>query len=152
MLNFIVQSNINNTEVEFETIELKILLKIMEQEIHNCSKDDTQTYEALYNKIKALYIFDKLPDKQSIKQIKNILLSSNNITKDNIHQLKIENLQFSKRTFNCLNRAGIKTLAELLCLSEEDLLRIRNLGMQSLNEIVDTLKKHDLKLPNFTMK
>lgn len=146
MLNFIVQSNINHTEVEFETNELKILLKLMEEQNKNCSKDESKTYEALYNKIKALCIFDKLPDKQSIKQIKDILLSSNNITKDNIHNLKIDNLQFSKRTFNCLNRAGITTLGEILCLSEEDLLRIRNLGMQSLNEIIDTLKSHNLEL------
>lgn len=149
MLNFIVQSNINHTEVEFETNELKILLKIMEEQKNNCSKDESKAYEALYNKIKALYIFDKLPDKQSIKQIKDILLSSNNITKDNIHNLKIENMQFSKRTFNCLNRAGITTLAELLCLSEEDLLKIRNLGMQSLTEIIDTLKNHNLELPKY---
>ena len=63
--------------------------------------------------------------------------------------MKIESLQFSKRTFNCLNRAGITTLGEILCLSEEDLLRIRNLGVQSLNEIIDTLKKYDLTLPSF---
>lgn len=149
MLNFIVQSNINHTEVEFETNELKILLKIMEVQKSNCSKDESKANEALYNKIKALCLFDKLPDKQSISQINYILLSSTNVTKDNIHNLKIENLQFSKKTFNCLNRAGITTLGELLCLSEEDLLRIRNLGMQSLNEIIDTLKKHNLELPKY---
>lgn len=146
MLTFIVQSDINNTELQFETQELKFLLDIIERQKRNCYNGDIETCESLFNKIKALCIFDKLPDKQSIEQIKDILLSSNSITKDNIHNLKIENLQFSKRTFNCLNRAGITTLGELLCLSEEDLLKIRNLGLQSLNEIIDTLKKHNLEL------
>lgn len=149
MLKFLVHSNINDTEVEFESTELKILLDVIERKKENCSIHEQQDYESLYNKIKALYIFDRLPDKQSIKQIKDVLLSTSNITKDNIHNLKIEHLHFSKRTFNCLNRAGITTLAELLCLSEEDLLKIRNLGMNSLNEIIETLNKHDLKLPNF---
>lgn len=153
MLSFVVQSNNNNNiEVEFETIEMKILLDIMEQQKRNCSKSELKTYETLYNKIKALCIFDKLPDERSIKQIKDILLSSNNITKDNMHNVKLEKLQFSKKTFNCLNRANVQTLGELLCYTEEDLLRIRNLGIQSLNEIVDTLKKHNLELPIFTNK
>ena len=58
-------------------------------------------------------------------------------------------LSFSKRTINCLNRAGIVTLGELLCLSKEDLLRIRNLGAQCLNEIVDELSKYDLELRKY---
>lgn len=150
MLTFIVQSDINNTELQFETKELEFLLDTIERQKRNCYNGDIEICESLYNKIKALCIFDKLPDKKSIEQIKDILLSSNNITKDNIHKVKIENLQFSKRTFNCLNRAGIKTLADLLCLSEDELLRIRNLGLQSLNEIVDFLNNHDLELPKFT--
>lgn len=152
MLKFIVQSNINNTEVEFETNDLKILLKLLEEQKHNCSNDESKAYDALYNKIKALCLFDKLPDKQSISQIKDILLSSSNVTKDNIHNLKIENLQLSKRAFHGLDRAGIKTIEDLLCLSKNDLLRIRNLGINSINEIVDTLKKYDLELLNFSSK
>lgn len=149
MLNFIVQSKINNTEVEFETNELKILLDIMEKQNQICNKDDMKIYKTLYNKIKALYIFDRLPDEQSIVQIKNILLSSDNVTKDNIHSLKIEQLNFSKKTFNCLNRANVQTVGELLCYSQKDLLKIRNLGIQSLNEIIVVLKEHDLELPKY---
>ena len=152
MLRFTVQSNTNHTEVDFESPELKILLDAMEHQKKICSKFEQNNCEALYNKIKALYIFDRLPDERSIKQIKDILLSSNNVTKENMHNLKIEQLQFSKKTFNCLNRANITTLGELLCYTKEDLLRIRNLGVQSLNEIVDTLKSHDLELPIFTNK
>lgn len=59
-------------------------------------------------------------------------------------------LQFSKKTFNCLNRANIKTLGELLCLSEEELLKIRNLGIQSLNEIRSVLNQHKLELSKYS--
>lgn len=152
MLNFIVQLNTNNTEIEFETNELKILLNILEQQKLHCSNNEQKSYETLYNKIKTLYIFDRLPDEQSLTQIKDILLSTNNVTKYNIHNVKLEKLQFSKITFNCLNRANITTIGELLCYSKEDLLRIRNLGVKCLNEIVDTLKKHDLELPKYTNK
>ncbi len=152
MLNLIVQSDTNDTEVEFESYELKILLDTMEHQKEICSKHEKYNYDCLYNKIKALYLFDKMPDEQSIKQINHILLSSNNVTEDNMHSLKIEHLQFSKKTFNCLNRANIKTLGELLCFSEEDLLKIRNLGIQSLDEIRRILSQHKLNLSKYSSK
>lgn len=147
MLNFVVQSSSNNTEIKIETNELKFLLDLLENQKQHCQNKDIKTYESILNKIKALYLFDKRPDDQSIQQIKNLFLSTEETTKENI---KIENLSFSIRTFHCLNRANIKTLGELLCYTQEDLLRIRNLGTQSLNEIVETLNKYDLKLPVFT--
>lgn len=152
MLKFLVQSNVNNTEVDFESAELNILLDAMEHQRKTCSKNEKDDIETLYNKIKALCIFDKLPDEQSIEQIKSILLSTENVTKDNIINLKIEQLHFSKKTFNCLNRANVKTVGELLCYSQEDLLKIRNLGVQSLNEIIDILEEHDLELPRYKGK
>ena len=152
MLKFLVQSNVNNTEVDFESAELNILLDAMEHQRKTCSKNEKDDIETLYNKIKALCIFDKLPDEQSLEQIKSILLSTENVTKDNIINLKIEQLHFSKKTFNCLNRANVKTVGELLCYSQEDLLKIRNLGVQSLNEIIDILEEHDLELPRYKGK
>lgn len=149
MLNFIVHSCSNHTEVEFETNELKILLDLMEKQKQSCYKDEIKTYEALYNKIKALFIFDRFPDEKGIEQIKDILLSSDNVTKDNIHSLKIEQLNLSKKTFNALIRANIQTVGELLCYSQKDLLKIRNLGIQCLNEIIVVLKEHDLELPKY---
>lgn len=150
MLNFLVKSNTNHSEVEFETNELKILLGVMEHQKEICSKFEQHNYEVLYNKIKALYLFDRLPDEQSVKQINHILLPSNNVTEDNIHSMEIEQLQFSKRTYNCLNRANIKTLGDLLCYSKEDLLKIRNLGIQSLNEIRKVLNQHRLELSKYS--
>ena len=147
MLNFVVQSSSNDTEIEIETNELKFLLDLLKNQKQDYTNEDIKTYESIFGKIKALYLFDKKPDNQSIQQIKNLFLSTEETTKENI---KIENLSFSIRTYHCLDRANIKTLGDLLCYTQEDLLRIRNLGTQSLNEIVEALNKYDLKLPVFS--
>lgn len=47
----------------------------------------------------------------------------------------LEELRFSVRTYNCLKRAGINTLKEIENLSEDDMMRIRNLGRKSVEEI-----------------
>lgn len=52
---------------------------------------------------------------------------------------EIENLDFSVRTFNCLRRRGIKTLSQLVQMSVNDILRIRNFGRKSLREVVNKL-------------
>lgn len=149
MLKFNVKAYNNNIEVEFESDEIKFLLDLVESQKKNCSVDKLESYETIYNKIKALYLFDRQPDEASILQIQNILLPTNEITKNNVNNIKIKDLPFSKRTFHCLDRANIKFLGELLCLSENDLLRIRNLGVQSLNEIIAFLSEHDLELTKF---
>lgn len=150
MLKFLIQSNNENSiDMEFKTVELELLFNMVESHYKNCPADKVEFYEDLYRKVKALYLLNRQPDVQSLEQIKRILFPTNEVSSENSHNIKISNLSFTKRTFNCLNRAGIKTLGELLCLSQEDLLRIRNLGTQSLNEIIDFLKLHNLELSNY---
>ena len=150
MLKFLIQSNNENSiDMEFKTVELELLFNMVESHYKNCPADKEEFYEDLYRKVKALYLLNRQPDVQSLEQIKRILFPTNEVSSENSHNIKISKLSFTKRTFNCLNRAGIKTLGELLCLSQEDLLRIRNLGMQSLNEIIDFLKLHNLELSNY---
>ena len=150
MIKFLIQSNNENSiDMEFKTVELELLFNMVDSHCKNCSADKVELYEDLYRKVKALYLLNRQPDVQSLEQIKRILFPTNEVSSENSHNIKISNLSFTKRTFNCLNRAGIKTLGELLCLSQEDLLRIRNLGTQSLNEIIDFLKLHNLELSNY---
>jgi DNA-directed RNA polymerase subunit alpha len=59
---------------------------------------------------------------------------------------KIEELDFSVRTYNCLKKERIDTIGELLTLSEKSLLEIRNLGSKSLNEIKEKLAERGLRL------
>lgn len=61
----------------------------------------------------------------------------------------IEELELSVRSFNCLKRAGINTVAELTQHSEEDMMKVRNLGMKSLVEVKNKLAEMGLSLkPN----
>jgi DNA-directed RNA polymerase subunit alpha len=61
-------------------------------------------------------------------------------------ELPIEDLELSERPSNCLKRAQIHTVGELLQKSEADLLAITNFGQKSLDEIIDKLDERGLAL------
>lgn len=63
-----------------------------------------------------------------------------------VPDLKIEELDFSQRTFNCLRRAGLLNLRQLASVSESDLNGIRGFGKKSLNEVRDKLQEHGIDL------
>ena len=58
----------------------------------------------------------------------------------------IEDLELSVRSYNCLKRAGIHTLQDLVNKSENDMMKIRNLGKKSLKEVLDKIKDLGLDL------
>ncbi len=60
-------------------------------------------------------------------------------------QIPIERLQLSPRSYNCLKRAGVNTVEDVVRMSEAELLRLRNFGGQSLEELREKL--HDYGLP-----
>lgn len=64
----------------------------------------------------------------------------------NIPDLRIEELEFSQRTFNCLRRAGLLTLRALATVTESDLTGIRGFGKKSLVEVRDKLAERGLEL------
>lgn len=59
---------------------------------------------------------------------------------------RIEELDFSVRTYNCLKKANVLTIGELVQLTETDLMNIRNFGKKSLNEVKDKLASLNLSL------
>ncbi|OKH17186.1 DNA-directed RNA polymerase subunit alpha [[Limnothrix rosea] IAM M-220] len=59
---------------------------------------------------------------------------------DPTSQIPIEELQLSVRAYNCLKRAQINSVADLLDYSQEDLLEIKNFGQKSAEEVIDALK------------
>ncbi|MGI9860730.1 DNA-directed RNA polymerase subunit alpha [Moorella naiadis] len=67
-------------------------------------------------------------------------------TKDRLMDMSIEELDLSVRSYNCLKRAGINTVAELLQRSEEDMMKVRNLGKKSLEEVTQKLEELGLGL------
>jgi len=67
-------------------------------------------------------------------------------TKDKLLEMAIEELDLSVRSHNCLKRAGINTVAELTRRTEEDMMRVRNLGRKSLEEVTAKLQELGLSL------
>nr|YP_009392951.1 RNA polymerase a-subunit [Caloglossa intermedia]ARW61513.1 RNA polymerase a-subunit [Caloglossa intermedia] len=65
-----------------------------------------------------------------------------------INQISIEELQLSVRAYNCLKRAQINSIADLLDYSQEELLEIKNFGNKSAEEVIEALKKRlGIQLP-----
>ena len=64
----------------------------------------------------------------------------------NIPSVRIEELDFSVRTYNCLKKANILTIAELVQYTEADLMQIRNFGRKSLTEVREKLTELNLTL------
>ena len=60
--------------------------------------------------------------------------------------MTIEELDLSVRSFNCLKRASINTVEDLTNRSEEDMMRVRNLGRKSLDEVIAKLDSLGLTL------
>lgn len=61
-----------------------------------------------------------------------------------LNEIRIDDLELSVRAFNCLRRAGIVTLYDLALMSMDKLMRVRNLGRQTLNEIVEKAKEYGI--------
>ncbi|MFW5780199.1 MAG: DNA-directed RNA polymerase subunit alpha C-terminal domain-containing protein, partial [Bacillota bacterium] len=60
--------------------------------------------------------------------------------------MSIEELDLSVRPLNCLKRAGIVTVEDLVKKTEEDMLKVRNLGRKSLDEVINKLESLGLGL------
>ena len=60
--------------------------------------------------------------------------------------MTIDDLDLSVRSFNCLKRAGINTVADLAQKSEDDMMKVRNLGRKSLDEVKKKLEELGLSL------
>ena len=68
-----------------------------------------------------------------------IMVEKDDKSNQKVLEMTIEELDLSVRSFNCLKRAGINTVEDLISKSEEDMMRVRNLGRKSLEEVVHKL-------------
>lgn len=66
--------------------------------------------------------------------------------KDKVLEMNIDELELSVRSYNCLKRAGINTLQDLTNKTSEDMMKVRNLGRKSLEEVLAKLKEYGLEL------
>lgn len=75
-----------------------------------------------------------------------IAVSGKEEAKESVLEMNIEDLELSARSSNCLKKAGIKTVGELIDYSELDLMKIKNFGAKSAKEVIEKLKEYKLSL------
>ena len=90
--------------------------------------------------------FEILTDLSSIADMSGIMIEKTEDPKVKALETTIEDLDFSVRAYNCLKRAGIHTLQDLVNKSESDMMKIRNLGKKSLKEVLDKVRDLGLVL------
>ncbi|MGN0537996.1 MAG: DNA-directed RNA polymerase subunit alpha [Acutalibacteraceae bacterium] len=83
-----------------------------------------------------LDLFVNLSDKGTSAEV---MIEKDNNDKEKVLEMTIEELDLSVRSFNCLKRAGINTVEDLINRSEDEMMKVRNLGRKSLEEVVEKL-------------
>ncbi len=90
--------------------------------------------------------FEILTDLSSIADATGMMIEKTEDPVVKALETSIEDLDFSVRAYNCLKRAGIHTLQDLVNKSETDMMKIRNLGKKSLKEVLDKIRDMGLVL------
>ena len=75
-----------------------------------------------------------------------VLVSKSDTKKEKVMEMTIEELDLSVRSYNCLKRAGVNTVEDLAGKTEEDMMRVRNLGKKSLEEVLNKMESLGLNL------
>jgi len=89
--------------------------------------------------------FNIVTDLNSISDISGLMAEKKVDTVTKTLETPIEEIEFSVRAYNCLKRAGINTVQDLISKKEMEVTKIRNLGKKSLKEVIDKVKEMGLK-------
>lgn len=76
----------------------------------------------------------------------DVMVEKEDNEKEKVLEMNIDELELSVRSYNCLKRAGINTVEELCNRTSEDMMKVRNLGRKSLEEVLAKLKELGLQL------
>ncbi len=87
---------------------------------------------------------EKIDNPEFTEAIKGLMKQNEDDPKQKALERSIDDLELSVRAYNCLKRAGINTVSDLVGKSENEMLKIRNLGKKSFKEVVDKVKEMDL--------
>lgn len=90
-------------------------------------------------------LFVSLADNMNVM---DILVSHEEDKQTRVLEMNIEDMDLSVRSYNCLKRANIHTVEDLIKRSEDDMLKVRNLGRKSLDEVINKLTSYNLSLRN----
>lgn len=128
-VNFLVE----NTRVGQITDYDKLTLEVWTN--GTIAPDEAVSYGAkLLNEHLALFI-----DLSDNAKNTEILVEKEEGKKEKVLEMSIEELDLSVRSYNCLKRAGINTVEDLACKTEEEMMKVRNLGKKSLEEVLNKL-------------
>ncbi len=135
-----VNFTVENTRVGQMTDYDKLTLEVWTD---NSTKADEATSLAAKILTEHLALFINLTDHvQGVE----ILVEKEEDKKEKILEMTIEELDLSVRSYNCLKRAGINTVDELVQRNEEEMMKVRNLGRKSLEEVQQKLSALGLTL------
>ena len=133
-----VEYNVENTRVGNITDYDKLTIKVL-------TNGTIAAKEAISLAAKVLNEHLKLFIDMSDEAQKAVILEERpEVKKEKVLEMTIEELDLSVRSFNCLKRASIDTVEDLINRTEEDMIKVRNLGRKSLEEVI--LKLHSLGL------
>lgn len=135
-VNFIVE----NTRVGQDTAKDKLTLEVWTNE--SIKPDEACSYAA---KIMSDHLKMFIGLTEHVSSVET-LVEKEEDKKEKILEMSIEELDLSVRSFNCLKRANINTVEELVMRSEEDMMKVRNLGRKSLEEVAQKLAALGLSL------
>ncbi len=125
-----VNYNVENTRVGQSIDYDKLILEVWTNGIIGAQEAVSLAAKVL---TEHLNLFVDLSDKGSNTEI---MVEKDDKGKEKVLEMTIEELDLSVRSFNCLKRAGINTVEDLLSKSEEDMMKVRNLGRKSLEEVI----------------
>lgn len=135
-----VNYNVDNTRVGQKTDYDRLTLDVWTNGVISAQEAVSLAANVL---IAHLNLFVSLSDKGANAEV---MIEVNNQGKEKVLEMTIEELDLSVRSFNCLKRAGIDTVEDLINKSEDDMMKVRNLGRKSLEEVVEKLKSLGFKL------
>lgn len=135
-----VEYNVENTRVGNITDFDKLTIKVL-------TNGTIAAKEAVSLAAKVLNEHLKLFIDMSLEaQEREFMVERAEVTKVKVLEMTIEELDLSVRSFNCLKRAGIDTVEDLIERTEEDMIKVRNLGRKSLEEVIQKLHSLNLEL------
>ena len=135
-----VEYNVENTRVGNSIDYDKLTIKV-ETNGTIAAKEAISLAAKVLNEHLKLFI-----DMSDEAKNKEIMVERAEVKKEKVLEMTIEELDLSVRSFNCLKRAGIDTVEDLIDRTEEDMMKVRNLGRKSLEEVIQKLNSLGLSL------
>lgn len=135
-----VNMTIQNTRVGNMTDYDKLTLDVFTNETVT-PEDAVSAASKLLSKHLALFINLSASAAQTA-----VMVEKPDDEKEKVLEMNIDELELSVRSYNCLKRAGINTVQELCSKTPEDMMKVRNLGRKSLEEVLAKLKELNLSL------